>query len=194
MSKPVDPIEEFRALFERAKRNKEADATVSTLATADAGARPSARAVLLKQVDERGFVFYTNKTSRKAREIEVNPRAALCVYWPWIDTQVRIEGAVESIPDRESDAYFESRPRGSQIGAWTSKQSQPLASRQVLVGRYLETKRRFFNKPIPRPEFWGGYRIVPDRMEIWHNQIHRLHDRFLYLRNDEIWTVERLYP
>ena len=194
MQPQKDPIEEFQRLFQKAKREDGIDATVSTLATADTDAQPSARAVLLKHVDHRGFVFYTNLISRKAREIEANPQAALCLYWPWMDTQVRIEGRVEPISDEESDAYFQSRPRGSQLGAWTSKQSQPLASRQELVTRYLKIKTRFLNKEIPRPDFWGGYRIVPSRMEIWHNQLYRLHDRFLYLREGGGWTVQRLYP
>ncbi len=194
MSNQPDPIREFQDLFERAKRRDGVDATVSTLATANTEGRPAARAVLIKQADHRGFVFYTNLASRKAHEIESNPQAALCIYWPWLDTQVRIEGRVEQISDEDSDAYFASRTRGSQIGAWTSKQSQPLASRQELLTRYFKIKTRFLNKEIPRPDFWGGYRIVPDRIEIWHNQLHRLHDRFLYLREGEDWTVQRLYP
>jgi pyridoxamine 5'-phosphate oxidase len=194
MQAQIDPIEVFTHLFEKAKRKDGVDATVSTLATADTDARPSARAVLLKHVDHQGFVFYTNLKSRKARELEANPQAALSIYWPWLDTQVRIEGRVEPISDAESDAYFEFRPRGSQLSAWTSKQSQPLASRQELLARYLKIKTRFLNKEIPRPDFWGGYRIVPDRMEIWHNQLHRLHDRFLYLREGDDWSMQRLYP
>ena len=194
MQTPPDPIGEFQRLFEKARRANRGDATVSTLATSDQNARPSARSVLLKKVDDRGFVFYTNRNSRKAQEINANPRAALCIYWPWLDTQVRVEGAVESLTDRESDAYFASRPRGSQLGAWTSKQSQPLASRRELLTRYLKMKKRFFNKPVPRPEFWGGYRIVPDRMEIWHNKLNRLHDRFAYQRSGDSWIMSRLYP
>ena len=194
MKTTPDPIGEFKRLFERATRANRGDATVSTLATADLDARPSARTVLLKHVDERGFVFYTNRSSRKAREIDANSRAALCIYWSWLDTQVRVEGPVEIVTDRESDAYFASRPRGSQLGAWTSKQSQPLESRKELLTRYLKIKKRFFNKPVPRPDFWGGYRIVPDRIEIWHNKVHRLHDRFVYRKIRETWTIGRLYP
>jgi len=194
MQTSPDPIGEFQRLFERAKRAKRGDATVSTLATSDLDGRPSARSVLLKQVDERGFVFYTNRRSRKALEIDANPRAALCIYWPWLDTQVRVEGPVERVTDRESDAYFASRPRGSQLGAWTSKQSQPLKSRKELLTRYLKIKGRFFNQPVPRPDFWGGYRIVPDRIEIWHNKMHRLHDRFVYRKIGGGWTAGRLYP
>jgi pyridoxamine 5'-phosphate oxidase len=194
MRAPPDPIQEFLDLFERAQRHDGADATVATLATANTEARPSARAVLLKHVDHRGFVFFTNFESRKARDIDANPRAALCIYWPWMDTQVRIEGGIERVSDEESDAYFDSRPRGSQVAAWTSKQSQPLSSRQELLARYLKIKTRFLNKAIPRPEFWGGYRLVPERMEVWHNQLHRLHDRFLYKKGCEGWSVQRLYP
>lgn len=189
-----DPIREFQTLFARASRQDGVDATVSVLATADTEGRPSARAVLLKHVDETGFVFYTNKTSRKAREIETNPRAALCIYWPWIDIQVRVEGSVVAVSDQEADDYFDTRPRGSQLGAWTSKQSQPLSSRQELLARYLKIKARFLNRAIPRPDFWGGYRIAPDRVEIWHNQLYRLHDRFLYRREGDSWTRQRLYP
>jgi pyridoxamine 5'-phosphate oxidase len=194
MRAPPDPIQEFLDLFERAKRHDGADATVATLATANREARPSARAVLLKHVDHRGFVFYTNFESRKAHDIDANPRGALCIYWPWMDTQVRIEGGIERVSDEESDAYFDSRARGSQVAAWTSKQSQPLRSRQELLARYLKIKTRFLNKAIPRPEFWGGYRLVPERMEIWHNQLHRLHDRFLYQKGNDGWSVQRLYP
>lgn len=194
MPSAPDPIREFQRLFARAQRAEGVDPTVSTLATADTDARPSARAVLLKDVDDTGFVFYTNRKSRKARDIAANPQAALCIYWPWIDVQVRVEGRVEAVDDTESDAYFASRPRGSQIGAWTSKQSQPLASRRELVSRYLKIKNRFRNRPVPRPDFWGGYRIVPDRVEIWHNKLHRLHDRWLYRRDGTGWTIERLYP
>ena len=194
MGSPLNPIQEFVELLEKAKRRDDVDATVATLATTDTQGQPSARVVLVKQVDDRGFVFYTNLESRKAHELDANPRAALCVYWSWIDCQVRIEGAVERISDEESDAYFDSRARGSQLGAWTSKQSQPLGSRQELVARYLEAKARFLGKTIPRPDFWGGYRLTPDKIEIWHNQLHRLHDRFLYQRIDHTWSKQRLYP
>lgn len=194
MTKPTDPIAEFQILFLRAKQQEGEDATAATLATADDSARPSARVVLIKQADDRGFVFYTNLESRKAQELKRNPRAALCIYWPSIDKQVRVEGTVELVSDEDSDDYFASRPRGSQIGAWTSRQSQHLASRKELVARFLKIQARFVGRKVPRPPFWGGYRLNPDRIEIWHNQAHRLHDRFLYLRQDGGWNLQRLYP
>jgi len=194
MVNAVDPIAEFLALFERAQSQEGADPTAAVLATADRDARPSARVVLIKHVDEQGFVFYTNLESRKAKDLQSNPRAALCVYWPSIHRQVRLEGRVEPISQTESDRYFSSRSRGRQIAAWTSKQSDALGSRRELLSRYLRIKARFAGAPVPRPPFWGGYRLVPDRVEIWHNQLHRMHDRFLYLRRDDEWTVQRLYP
>ena len=195
MSQQPDPIAQYKELFERALRLEgEKDATAATLATADLEARPTARVVLVKHVDERGFVFYTNLESRKAKDLRLNPRVALCIYWTSLDKQYRVEGRVEPVTETEADEYFVSRPRGSQIGAWTSKQSEPLGSRQELMARYLKIQARFAGKSIPRPRFWSGYRVVPDRIEIWHNQTHRLHDRFLYLRTGESWSVERLYP
>lgn len=194
MVNAVDPIAEYLALFERAQREESADPTAAVLATADRDARPSARVVLIKHVDEQGFVFYTNFESRKARELRANPRAALCVYWPSIHKQVRLEGRVELVSPEDADHYFSSRSRGRQIAAWASKQSAPLASRKDLLSRYLSIKARFAGAPVPRPPFWGGYRLVPDRVEIWHNQLHRLHDRFLYLRRGDEWTRQRLFP
>lgn len=189
-----DPIAEFEELFERAKREEAHDATAMTLATVDAAGRPSARMVLLKQVDERGFVFFTNYGSRKARELTANPRAALCIYWPTLAKQVRVEGRVERLPVAESDAYFASRSRHSRLGAWASRQSEPLESRKVLVARYLELQAKYAIGEVPRPYFWGGFRLEPDRIEIWHNQLHRLHDRILYERLEEGWRRSRLYP
>jgi pyridoxamine 5'-phosphate oxidase len=195
MTPPLDPIAEYRVLFSRAlELEGEKDATAATLATVDAGGQPTARVILIKHVDEQGFVFYTNLESRKSRELRANPRAALCIYWTSLDKQYRVEGSVTSVADREADEYFASRPRGSQIGAWTSKQSAPLASRQELMARYLKIQARFAGKTVPRPSFWGGLRLEPQRIEIWHNQRFRLHDRFLYLREGDSWTVRRLYP
>ncbi len=194
MAAAGDPIAEFIELFERAKKSETSDATAGALATADAGGRPAARMVLLKGVDERGFVFYTNRESRKARDLAANPRAALCFYWPSLHRQVRIEGAVEEVDAAEADAYFAGRPRLSQIGAWTSKQSSPLASRAVLMARFVEMQARFAGRQVPRPPFWGGYRIVPERIEFWCSQLHRLHDRLLWVRKDGGWSRQRLYP
>jgi pyridoxamine 5'-phosphate oxidase len=190
----ADPIAEFRELLAKARQREAGDATACALATADADGRPAARMVLLKQVDEEGFVFYTNYSSRKARELEANPRAALCFYWSSLDRQVRVEGPVKRLPAAESDAYFSSRPRGSRIAAWASKQTEPLASRAELVARVARTEARFLGREVPRPEFWGGYRLVPERIEIWHNQLHRLHDRFVYRRGRDGWERHRLYP
>jgi pyridoxamine 5'-phosphate oxidase len=151
--------------------------------------------VLLKHADEDGFVFYTNYGSRKAQQMEENPRAALCFYWKALDQQVRAEGPVERVSGEESDAYFASRPRGSRIAAWASKQSQELPSRAHLLGRVARLEARFAGRDVPRPDFWGGYRLRPERMEFWWNQLHRLHERLLYTRDREgEWEVQRLYP
>ena len=190
----ADPIAEFRALFDKAARSEPGDATACNLATADAEGRPANRMVLLKGVDERGFVFFTNYGSRKAADLTVNPRAALCFHWHSLGRQVRVEGTVERLPDDESDAYFASRPRASRIAAWASKQSQPLTSRAELVARVARIEARFLGREVPRPEFWGGFLLRPHRIEIWHSQLHRLHDRFVYRHGDTGWTRARLYP
>ncbi len=189
-----DPIAEFSQLLERARQSEAGDATACCLATADADGVPSARMVLLKGVDDDGFVFFTNFASRKARELAANPHAALCFYWSSLDRQVRVEGPVSRLPEAESDAYFSSRPRGSRIAAWASKQSQPLGSRAELVGRVAHFEAKFLGREVPRPEFWGGFRLAPRRIEIWHNQLHRLHDRFVYRASPEGWRRQRLDP
>ena len=192
----ADPFAEFERLFEDAKKKAgdDQDATTVTLATADERGRPSARMVLLKGFDERGFVFYTNYGSRKAVELDANPFAALCFHWAWTGKQFRVEGPVAKVSPEESDAYFESRAHGSRIGAWASKQSQPLESRARLVVRAAKVEARFAGRRVPRPEFWGGYRLTPERIEVWHNQLHRLHDRFVYERAGDGWVKRRLYP
>jgi len=195
MTRDPDPLAEVRRLLSRAQIEESHDATVATLATADAIGRPSARIVLVKNIDAAGVTFYTNLESRKAIDLKVNPQAALCIYWPTLHKQVRMEGHVQAVTEEEAETYFASRPRGSQIGAWASKQSEPLASRRELVARYLRLQARFAGQPVHRPPFWGGYRLIADRIEIWHNQLYRLHDRFLYERKAERgWTVQRLYP
>jgi pyridoxamine 5'-phosphate oxidase len=172
MSGTIDPIAEFIKALERAKVKEKDDATACALATADSSASPSVRMVLLKGVDERGFVFFTNYSSRKAREIEANPRAALCFFWPGLQEQVRVEGPVEPISEQESDEYFASRSRLSQVGAWASKQSQPLGSRAKLLARFVKYETKFALTTVPRPSFWGGYRIAADRIEFWFDQSH----------------------
>jgi pyridoxamine 5'-phosphate oxidase len=176
-----DPIARFVALFEKAKAVEPYDASAMSLATADARGRPSARMVLLKGVDERGFLFYTNFGSKKARELEANPFAALCIHWPASQQQVRVEGRVERASDAESDAYFATRPRDSQLGAWASRQSEPIGSREELEARVAELSARYPGA-VPRPPFWGGYRLVPDHVELWFAGPGRLHDRFAYHR------------
>jgi len=189
-----DPLAEFRRVFDRAAENAPYDPVAVTLATASRDGRPSARIVLLRGVDDHGFVFFTNYQSRKASEIEDNPHAALCCYWPWLDEQVRVEGLVERATAAESDAYFASRPRGSQIGAWASAQSRPLESREVLEQSYHDTDARLTAQAVPRPPHWGGYRIVPARIEFWHAGTYRLHNRVLYTREGNDWRRELLYP
>ena len=195
MPEAHDPIAEFGELFERARKAPEpGDVTACSLATATADGAPSVRMVLLKAFDERGFVFYTNYASRKARDLDANPRAALCFHWVSISEQVRIEGRVELVSDQESDAYFATRDRLSRLGAWASKQSQPLASRTRLLARMARFELEYPTGEVPRPPFWGGYRLRPERIEFWSNRRHRLHDRRLFTRTGDGWGRERLYP
>jgi pyridoxamine 5'-phosphate oxidase len=189
----ANPITEFLNAIERAV-SRQIDTAPVALATADRAGRPSVRMVLLRGADERGFVFHTNYDSRKARELTENPQAALCIHWHALEEQVRVEGRVERLPAEESDAYFDSRPRGSQLGAWASRQSASLASRETLEEEYREVERQYQNKPVPRPPFWGGFRLIPDRIEFWFGRPDRLHDRLLYVRDGEGWRIERLYP
>ena len=187
-----DPIALFSTLFERAAaEHPEPDAMV--LSTVDPDGLPSARVILLKGVDARGFVFYTNLESRKAKALAAHPHAALTVYWP-PQTQVRIEGRVERVTDAEADAYFATRPRGSQLGAWASLQSTELASRAELDQRIAEIEARFTGVPVPRPPFWSGYRVVPSLMEFWTRDVSRLHGRVLFRRETGAWTRALLYP
>ena len=189
----ANPIVEFLSAIERAASHQVDTAPVA-LATADAQGRPSVRMVLLRGADERGFVFHTNYASRKGRELIENPHAALCFHWPALDEQIRIDGTVEKLPDDESDAYFASRPRGSQLGAWASKQSATLTAREALEEEYRDTERRFEGQPVPRPPFWGGFRLRPTRIEFWYGRPDRLHDRLVYTKAAGGWTIERLYP
>jgi pyridoxamine 5'-phosphate oxidase len=188
-----DPIALFATLFERAATQHPApDAMV--LSTVDPDGRPSARFVLLKGVDARGFVFFTNLESRKAKALAVHPHAALTVYWP-PQTQVRIEGRVEGVADAEADAYFATRPRGSQLGAWASAQSTELAGRGDLDQRVREVEARFTGVTVPRPPFWSGYRVIPSMIEFWTRDVSRLHERVVFRRaGDGAWTRALLYP
>ena len=189
----VDPITEFLNARERAAAHQVDTAPVA-LATADASGRPSARMVLLRGVDERGFTFFTNYNSRKSRDLDDNPNAALCFYWVALDEQIRVEGRVERLPAEESDQYFAGRPRGSQLGAWASAQSDLLPAREKLEEEYRAVEQKFADQPVPRPPFWGGFRIVPSRIEFWYGRPDRLHDRIRYERTDSGWKIDRLYP
>ena len=190
----LDPIEFFKAWFDAAEDSGIVMPESVALATATSEGAPSVRMVLLKAVNEKGFVFFTNYGSRKANEIEANPRAALCFHWASLERQVRITGSVERITEAESYAYFSTRGRGSRIGAWASKQSQPLLDRKELQRRVSETTSSFADQDIPLPPFWGGYRIRPEVIEFWQGKADRLHDRLVFTRIGRDWSTERLYP
>ncbi len=190
-----NPIVLFRAWLYDAKAAGIPLSEAMTLATSTNQGKPSARLVLLKQVDDRGFVFFTNYNSQKARELDANPQAALVFYWPQLERQVRVEGRVERTSSAESDAYFKTRPRESQIGAIASPQSEVVASREVLEERVRELERHYEGREVDRPEDWGGYSLRPDRIEFWKGRPGRLHDRILYERQgDQDWTISRLAP
>ncbi|MEW5703648.1 MAG: pyridoxamine 5'-phosphate oxidase [Pseudomonadota bacterium] len=189
-----DPIALFEKWFAEAKAAEPKNPDAMALATVDGDGMPSNRMVLLKGVDARGFVFYTNLESGKGGEVRENPRAALCFYWKTLDRQVRITGAVEPVSAAEADAYFATRDRLSQIGAWASRQSRPLEGRHELEKRIAEFTVKFGLGKVPRPPFWSGYRVVPRRMEFWSQAAFRLHDRLVYAREAMGWRVERLYP
>ena len=201
----ADPIARFEGLLRQAAavdRERLPEPTAFALATASQSGRPSVRMLLLKSVDDRGFVFYTNRESRKAQELLANPRAALCFHWQPLEVQVRVEGDVTPVPDEEADAYFATRPRGSQIGAWASRQSRVLESLDALEERFGEFERRFDSQPVPRPPYWGGFRLVPTSIEFWRNRANRLHERERYTKTRqgeaegarEQWQLERLFP
>lgn len=189
-----DPITQFRQWFDQAVESEQPDPEAMTLSTATPDGRVTARIVLLKGCDDRGFVFFTNYESRKSREIMSNPRAALTFYWHALHRQVRIEGIVERVSVEESEAYFQTRPRGSQIGAWASPQSEEIATREELERRVAEIEERFRDRPVSCPPFWGGFRVRPERIEFWQGRESRLHDRILYSLRDGHWRVSRLAP
>jgi pyridoxamine 5'-phosphate oxidase len=191
---PSEPLPIVRRWLEEAETSGIRLANAISLATADADGRPSIRHVLLRSIDDRGFVFYTNHGSRKGRELEENPRAAFSMYWRELDRQVSVTGDVERVSDEESDAYFATRPREARLGAWASRQSTELASREQLLQRYAEFDARYRGDDVPRPPFWGGYRIVPTAVELWQGRLHRLHDRFRYQREGGGWSLRRLAP
>lgn len=188
-----DPLHEFARWFAEARQAGELDPTAMTLATATRDGVPSARVVLLKGLDARGFVFYTNFESRKGRELDANPRAALAFFWGTLSRQVRVEGSIERVSDDEADAYFASRPLESRLGAWASAQSSVLASREALDARYEEVTARFGETP-PRPPHWGGCRVLPSVMEFWQGRPSRMHDRLRYRLEGGAWVIERLAP
>jgi len=187
-------IEKINSAMQRARDAGFELANGFALATVGADGSPSVRVVLLKELDERGLVFYTNLESRKSRELRDNPAAAACFWWPQLQEQVRVEGTVEPVSDAEADAYFATRPRGSQLGAWASHQSEPLDSREELIGRFFERMTEFKDSDVPRPPFWSGYRLVPQRIEFWYNRDDRLHDRRLYERKGNDWVETILQP
>jgi pyridoxamine 5'-phosphate oxidase len=193
-----DPFVQFERWYADAQAHHQLQPDAMVVATSTADGRPSARMVLLRGVDERGFCFYTNFASRKGDELASNPHAAIALHWPEVLRQVRATGRVERVTDAESDAYWYARPRSSRISAWASAQSEPVATRDELEARVVEMEARFVDDDVPRPEGWGGFRVVPDEIEFWQHRDDRLHDRFVYTRSDDRlgtdWRVVRLQP
>jgi pyridoxamine 5'-phosphate oxidase len=194
---PPDPIERFRgvyALAEKLDRSIIPEPNAMSLGTIGNRDQPYVRIVLLKAFDERGFVFYTSYDGKKGRQLIAHPRASLCFYWAPLSIQVRIEGRVTKVSDEEADAYFATRERRSQIGAWASRQSEPLETPTALDDRVAQYEKEFEGKTVPRPEYWSGFRVWPERIEFWKGKPNRLHERHLYTRDGEGWLIETLYP
>jgi pyridoxamine 5'-phosphate oxidase len=189
-----DPIRQFERWFADALAIDALEANAATLATATPDGRPSARIVLLKGCDPRGFTFFTNYESRKGRDLAANPRAALLFFWKELERQVAVEGPVEKVAAEESEGYFQVRPEASRIGAWASRQSQVVPSREFLEERYREFEAKFAGSAVPRPGYWGGFRILPEAVEFWQGRPSRLHDRLRYRKEGGAWTIERLSP
>jgi pyridoxamine 5'-phosphate oxidase len=194
---PADPIERFRQVYALAEKIDRAiirEPNAMTLGTVEEGGQPAVRIVLLKAFDERGFVFYTNYEGRKGRHLLAHPKAALCFYWAPIDIQVRVEGTVTKVTEEEADAYFATRNRVSQIGAWASRQSEPLETPSALDERMAKYEKKFEGRDVPRPDYWSGFRVSPDRIEFWKGRPNRLHERHMYTKAGKGWKIETLYP